>query len=83
MAHYSKNSKLTTEQVLEAALAYFGSTGLGLHLTEQQKKASSSCCVFKGSKHVSILARKKDNGSEVELDTSLNNQQISNFLEKI
>lgn len=83
MAHYSKNSKLSTDEVLKAAIEFFGDKGIGLHLIEQQKKAASSCCVFKGSSHVSILARKKDTGSEVELETGLNNQQISIFLEKI
>ncbi|HAV10402.1 MAG TPA: hypothetical protein DCX22_02145 [Dehalococcoidia bacterium] len=83
MAHYSKNSKLSTEAVLQAAVEFFGPKGLGLHITEQQKKPTTSCCIFKGSSHVSILARKKGDGSEVELEIESNNQQISDFLEKI
>ncbi len=83
MAHYSKNSKLSTDAVVQAAVEFFGPKGLGLHVTEQQKKPTTSCCILKGSSYISILARKKDEGSEVELETGLNDRQISDFLEKI
>jgi hypothetical protein len=83
MARYSKNSKLDTTAVLQTAIDFFGTKGLGLHLTEQLKKPAESNAVFKGSNHVSILARKKGDGSEVALETGLSNQQVSAFLEKI
>lgn len=83
MARYSKISKLDPDAVLQAALAFFGAGGLGLDVIEQVNRPGESSAVFKGSGHVFIQARKKNDGSEVELDTDLNNQQVSELLEKL
>ena len=83
MAHYCKNSKLSTAAVLRVAVKFFGPGGLGMNITEQAKKSAESSAMFKGSGHVFVLARKKDTGSQVELETGLKDQQVSEFLEKI
>jgi hypothetical protein len=83
MARYAKNSKLSTAAILKAAIGYFGTEGLGMILTEQAKKPTESSAMFKGTGHVFILARKTASGSEVQLETGLKDQQVSEFLEKL
>ena len=78
MARYGKNSKKSPEQVLAAAVKFFGGWGL------ESKDASAGCARFEGGGgFVAISTCPKEHGCEVDLETQEWDLQVREFLGKI
>jgi hypothetical protein len=80
MARYSVETKLSPEEAIERARAYFGEGGLGLELIEQEEP----CCVYfeGGGGHVVVTACPKDK-TEVELETREWDYHVKRFMREI
>jgi glucokinase len=80
MARYSVNTKLSPEEAIKKAIAYFGAGGLGLEVTEQ-----NPCCVTfsGGGGHVTVTAGTEENKTVVELETREWDYQVRQFIHKI
>lgn len=80
MARYGKVSKLSSTQVLEMALHFFGPAGLGLKVAEQ----GEGCVSFEGGGgHVLVQVCKKGEATQVDLETREWDSQIRKFMGKI
>jgi hypothetical protein len=80
MALYSVETKLSPEEAIERARAYFGEGGLGLELTEQ-----NPCCVYfeGGGGHVSVTAVMGEKKTTVELETREWDYHVKRFMREI
>jgi hypothetical protein len=80
MARYGRESKLSPAKIMEKALEFFGSGGLGLEVKEQ----GEDCVTFEGGGgHVFVQACEGGKGSEVELETRQWDYQVKQFMGKI
>ena len=84
MARYGIESKLNPTEAIAAAVAYFGSTGIGLRIQDQ----GNNCVTFAGNQgYVSVfVCEPEDNastGSELELETREWDYDVKRFLGKI
>jgi hypothetical protein len=80
MARYSVETKLSPEQAIEKAVAYFGEGGVGLEVTEQ-----GECCAHfvGGGGHVHITVAAGDPRTTVELETREWDFDVRRFMRKI
>ncbi len=78
VASYSKQSRLRSERVIEAAVQFFG--GLGL----QRRYVEAGCACFEGGGgFVAISTCPRDRGCEVLLETQEWDLQVREFLGRI
>ena len=80
MARYSVETRLSPEQVIQKATAYFGPGGLGLTVTEQ-----NPCCFSftGGGGYVSVTASAGEKKTTVELETREWDYQVQQFMREI
>ncbi|MCX7855661.1 MAG: hypothetical protein N2556_06765 [Anaerolineae bacterium] len=79
MARYSKDTRKSPDQVLERALAFFGPSGLGMTVEEQNE-----CCLFLtgGGGYVLVQIELGESGrTSVILETREWDYQAMRFLE--
>ncbi len=80
MALYSVTTKKDPEHVVEQAIDYFGEEGLGLSLTRE----NPCCATFEGGGgHVTVTASRKEDRTEVELETREWDYQVKQFMGQI
>lgn len=79
VALYQVSTKLSPEQALQKAKAYFGER-IGLAVT-----AESSCCIsfVGGGGHVTVTARMGEKRNQVELETREWDYQVQQFMHEI
>jgi hypothetical protein len=80
MAVYGVETKLSPEQVIERAAAYFGEGGLELEITEQDP-----CCITLtgGGGHVTVTASAEEKMTNVRLETREWDYHVKRFMEEI
>jgi hypothetical protein len=82
MARYGVETKLSPEETIKKAMAYFGEGGLGLEMTEQ-----NPCCVYfvGGGGHVSVMVGtvEKKKKTTVTLETREWDYQVKRFMREI
>jgi hypothetical protein len=82
MARYSVKTKLSPEEAIKKATAYFGEGGLGLEMVEQDP-----CCVSftGGGGHVSVTAGAVEGKKEttVTLETREWDYHVKRFMREI
>jgi len=80
MALYSVETKLSPEEAIERARAYFGEGGLGLELTER-----NPCCVYfeGGGGHVLVTAIMGEKKKTVELETREWDYHVKRFMREV
>ncbi|MFQ6100440.1 MAG: hypothetical protein ACE5OS_04315 [Anaerolineae bacterium] len=80
MARYSVETKLSPEEAIERATAYFGEGGLGLKAVEE-----NPCCVsFEGGGgHVTVTASTGEKKTTVELETREWDYHVKQFMGKL
>ena len=80
MARYGVETKLSPDETIAAAKAYFGTGGLGLESTDE-----NPCCVnFEGGGgHVSVTVGEAGKKTSVELATREWDYHIKQFMRKI
>jgi hypothetical protein len=80
MAHYSVGTKLSPEQAVQRAVAFFGEGGLGLDVTEQ-----GECCAHfvGGGGHVRVTAAAGEPRTVVELETREWDYDVRQFMRKL
>jgi hypothetical protein len=82
MARYSVKTKLSPEDAIKKAKAYFGEGGLGLEMSEQ-----NPCCVYfeGGGGHVTVTAGAVEGKKEttVTLETREWDYQVKRFMREI
>jgi hypothetical protein len=82
MARYSVKTKLSPEEAIKKATAYFGEGGLGLESVEQDP-----CCVYftGGGGHVSVTAGTVEGKKEttVTLETREWDYHVKRFMREI
>jgi hypothetical protein len=80
MAVYGVESKLSPEQVIERAVAYFGERGLELETSEQDP-----CCVTftGGGGHVTVTASSEEKVTDVRLETREWDYHVKQFMREI
>jgi hypothetical protein len=80
MARYGVKTKLSPEQVIQKALAYFGKGGLGLDMTKQ-----GNCCAYfeGGGGHVQVMAASEEKKTDVELETREWDYDVKQFMRQI
>jgi hypothetical protein len=80
MALYSVETKLSPEDAIERARAYFGEGGLGLELTER-----NPCCVYfeGGGGHVLVTGIMGEKKTTVELETREWDYHVKRFMREI
>jgi hypothetical protein len=80
MALYSVETKLSPEETIERAMAYFGEGGLGLEPTER-----NPCCVYfeGGGGHVLVTAIAGEKKTTVELETREWDYHVKRFMREI
>jgi hypothetical protein len=77
MLSVTKNSKLKPGDVIERAVNFFGPTGLGLKIVEQDKCNA----VFEGGGGgVSVTAATIKKGSNIDVETREWESQVKDFL---
>ncbi len=80
MPRYSVKTKLSPEESIEKASAFFGEGGLGLEGSEQ----GPCCMAFEGGGgHVMVTASAEDNETTVELETREWDYHVKRFMRKI
>jgi hypothetical protein len=80
MARYSVETKLSSEQALERAEAFFGQGSLGLEMTER-----GDCCAHfvGGGGHVRVTAVAGDLWTTVELETREWDYDVKRFMREM
>ena len=80
MGAYSVETKLTPEEVIERAKAFFGAGTLGLDITDD-----SPCCAnfVGGGGHVWVTASEEEKRTTVELETREWDYQVKEFMQRI
>lgn len=80
MARYSVETKLSTEEAIKKATAFFGEGGLGLEMTER-----NPCCLyFEGSGgHVMVTTYTGEKKTTVELETREWDYPVRQFMREI
>ncbi len=80
MTRYGVETKLSPEEVIKKAEAYFGEGGLGLKVVER-----NPCCVYLegGGGHVSVTASTADGGTSVELETREWDYHVKQFMREL
>ena len=80
MARYGVKTKLSSEKVIEKAIACFGEGGLGLDVVEQ-----NPCCAYfeGGGGHVSITVSGGERQTTVELETREWDYDVRRFMGEI
>ncbi|MCI0580878.1 MAG: hypothetical protein L0332_04310 [Chloroflexi bacterium] len=80
MLHIAKETHHTLEEVIQAAIAFFGPGGVGLAIKEQ---TAGSVWFEGGGGHVIVQAQPKDAVTEVDIETREWEYPVRQFLEKI
>ena len=80
MARYSVETKLSAEQAIAGAVAFFGEGGVGLDVTEQ-----GDCCAYfvGGGGHVRVTVTAGDARTTVELETREWDYDVKRFMRKL
>jgi hypothetical protein len=80
MARYGVETKLSPEEAIRKAVAYFGEGGLGLDATEEE-----TCCAFfeGGGGHVRVTAASGEKTTVVELETREWDYDVKQFMRQI
>ena len=79
MGHYMVKTKLSPEEAIEKAVAYFGEEGLGLEITSR----NDNCVNFRGGGgHVDIITCSGEK-TEVELETREWDYHVRGFMKDI
>ncbi len=80
MARYGVDSKLSPEEVIEKAKAYFGEGGLGLEVTER-----NPCCVYfaGGGGHVTVTATEGEEKTQVDVETREWDYHVKRFIGEV
>jgi hypothetical protein len=80
MARYSVETKLSPEQAIARAAAFFGEGGVGLEATEQ-----GDCCAHfvGGGGHVRVTAAAGDRRTTVELETREWDYDVKRFMRAV
>jgi hypothetical protein len=77
---YQVTTKVSPQEAIEQALAYFGSQGVGLALIDQ----SDMCLQFEGGGgHVSIVACPGEKQTTLELETREWDYAVRQFMEQV
>jgi hypothetical protein len=80
MARYGVETRLSPEQAIDKAVAWFGEGGLGLEVTERSER----CAAFAGgSGHIAITATPGDPRTNIELVTREWDYDVKQFMRKI
>ena len=80
MAHYSTETRLTSEEVLRRATLYFGPEGLGLEVCQQDPCRMD---FTGGGGHVTIAASAEGGKTAVDLETREWDFQVRQFMSEI
>lgn len=84
MAHYCKTCKSSSRDILQQAVKFFGSGGLGMQLKEESKVEGGHCVCFKSDTgHIFLKASDKGKESEIEVENCNCDEQVKQFLEKV
>ena len=80
MASYSVETKLSPDQAMEKAVAYFGPGGVGLEVTEQ-----GDCCAsfVGGGGHVRVTVAAGDPRTTVALETREWDYDVRQFMRQV
>jgi uncharacterized protein (AIM24 family) len=80
MTAYSVETKLSSEEAIEAAVTYFGEGGLGLRAEEQ-----GPCCAYfeGGGGFVRVTVSEGEKRTTVDLETREWNYQVKRFMQEI
>ena len=80
MARYGVATKLSPEQTIAKAVAWFGQEGLGLEVTER-----GDCCAtfVGGGGHITITAKAGGPKTDIELVTREYEYDVKQFMRKI
>jgi hypothetical protein len=80
MARYSIETRLSPEEAIQKAAAFFGEGGLGLEMTEQ-----NPCCLYfeGGGGHVLVTASEGEKKTMVVLETREWDYQVRQFMRQI
>lgn len=77
---YQVTTKVSPQEAIEQAFAYFGPQGVGLELIEQ----SDMCLQFEGGGgHVSIVACPGEQQTTLELETREWDYAVRQFMEQV
>ena len=80
MPRYSAKTKLSPEESIEEAKAFFGEEGLGLEGSEQ----GTCCMAFEGGGgHVTVTASAEGKETTVELETREWDYHVQRFIRQI
>jgi hypothetical protein len=79
MARYGVQTRLSPEEIIQKAMAFFGKDGVGLEITDQ-----SPCCVtFQGGGDQVSLTVSQGEKTEVELVTREWDYDVKQFMRQI
>jgi hypothetical protein len=80
VASYTVETKLSPEEAIKRAVAYFGEGGLGLEMSEQ-----NPCCIYftGGGGHVYVTASVGEKRTAVDLETREWDYHVRRFMRKI
>jgi hypothetical protein len=81
MLKLSKKSKLSPEEAVKQAVAFFGPGGLGMKIVEQ----SPTCAYFRdvSESYVNVTACVEGKGSSVEVESREWDRKAKEFMSKI
>jgi hypothetical protein len=81
MLKLTKKSKLSPEEAVKRAVAFFGPGGLGMKITEQ----APTCAYFRGvsESYVNVTACVEGKGSSVEVESREWDKEAKEFMTKI
>jgi hypothetical protein len=81
MIKLAKKSKLSPEEAVKRAVAFFGPGGLGMKITEQ----TPTCAYFRGTgeNYVNVTTCVEGKGTSVEVESREWDQEAKEFMRKI
>jgi hypothetical protein len=80
MARYGVETKLSPEEAIREAVAFFGEGGLGLDISEE----GPCCALFQGGGgHIWVSAAAGDGKTDVELETREWDYDVKRFMGQV
>jgi hypothetical protein len=81
MLKLAKKSKLSPEETIKRAVAFFGPGGLGMKITEQ----TPTCAYFRGigESYVNVTTCVEEKGTSVEVESREWDKEAKEFMAKI
>lgn len=77
---YQVTTKLSPQEALQRALTHFGAQGVGLQAVDQ----TDTCVTFEGGGgHVSILARRDEKHTSLEIETREWDYAVRQFMQQV